>query len=68
MGKVKHIVVLALENRSFDHMLGFLKSPSYPLDGLNGHESNPLTFEPGAQEFRVEPPSIERTGAAVRDL
>jgi phospholipase C len=35
-------VVLALENRSFDHMLGFLKSPSYPIDGLNGTETNPV--------------------------
>jgi phospholipase C len=29
-----------LENRSFDHMLGFMKSPDYPIDGLNGNESN----------------------------
>lgn len=29
-----------LENRSFDHMFGFLKSDSYPIDGLNGDESN----------------------------
>jgi phospholipase C len=38
---IKHIVVLMLENRSFDHMLGFLKAPDYPIDGLNGTESNP---------------------------
>jgi len=29
-----------LENRSFDHMLGFLKSPAYPIEGLNGDETN----------------------------
>jgi len=29
-----------LENRSFDHMLGFLQSPEYPIDGLTGTESN----------------------------
>ena len=29
-----------LENRSFDHMFGFLKSELYPIDGLNGDESN----------------------------
>jgi phospholipase C len=29
-----------LENRSFDHMLGFMKSDAYPIDGLNGSESN----------------------------
>jgi phospholipase C len=29
-----------LENRSFDHMFGFLKSEIYPIDGLTGDESN----------------------------
>lgn len=44
---VDHIVVLMLENRSFDHMLGFLytaegnRSPAgQAFDGLTGHESN----------------------------
>lgn len=31
----EHLVVLMLENRSFDHMLGFLKSPTYPVEGLD---------------------------------
>ncbi|HEX6044299.1 MAG TPA: alkaline phosphatase family protein [Pyrinomonadaceae bacterium] len=39
--EIKHLVVLMLENRSFDHMLGFLKSSTYPIDGLNGNETNP---------------------------
>jgi phospholipase C len=38
---IRHLVVLMLENRSFDHMLGFLRSPSYPIDGLTGNEWNP---------------------------
>jgi phospholipase C len=38
---VEHFVVLMLENRSFDHMLGFLQSPDYPIDGLAGTETNP---------------------------
>jgi len=29
-----------LENRSFDHMLGFLSSPEYAIDGLTGTEKN----------------------------
>src|SRR5258708_23836501 len=29
-----------LENRSFDHMLGFMKSDDYPIDGVNGDEAN----------------------------
>lgn len=37
-GPIKHIVVLMLENRSFDHMLGFL--PLNDLNGLKGNESN----------------------------
>ncbi|MFL6447111.1 MAG: alkaline phosphatase family protein [Bryobacteraceae bacterium] len=38
---IQHLVVLMLENRSFDHMLGFMRSPSYPINGLTGSESNP---------------------------
>src|SRR5436190_846948 len=38
---IENVVVLMLENRSFDHMLGFLRSPSYPIAGLTGSEWNP---------------------------
>jgi phospholipase C len=48
LGKIDHLVVLMLENRSFDQMLGFLYSDSgnhspadNPFDGLTGNESNP---------------------------
>jgi phospholipase C len=37
---LKHVVCLMMENRSFDHMLGFLKSANYPIAGLSGTESN----------------------------
>jgi phospholipase C len=44
---VQYIVQLMLENRSFDHMLGFLYSTSgnvspagQPFEGLTGTESN----------------------------
>ncbi|HEY1939287.1 MAG TPA: alkaline phosphatase family protein [Candidatus Angelobacter sp.] len=30
-----HLVVLMMENRSFDHMLGFLHSPTYPIEGFD---------------------------------
>jgi len=48
LGSVEHIVVLVLENRSFDHMLGFLYADSgnvspttkQPFEGLTGTESN----------------------------
>ena len=39
--KIKHIVVLMLENRSFDHMLGFLQSDQYGIEGLQGDETIP---------------------------
>ena len=39
--KIKHIVVLMLENRSFDSMLGQLYPKSDKFDGLSGTESNP---------------------------
>jgi phospholipase C len=38
---IQHLVVLMLENRSFDHMFGFLKRSTYPVDGLDGTETNP---------------------------
>jgi len=38
---LKHIVVLMMENRSFDHMLGALKAKDPRIDGLTGNESNP---------------------------
>jgi phospholipase C len=38
---IQHLVVLMLENRSFDHMLGYLRSPGYAIDGLTGNEWNP---------------------------
>jgi len=37
---IKHLVVLMLENRSFDHMLGFMQSANYPIDGLDGSQLN----------------------------
>jgi phospholipase C len=41
IGQLKHIVVLMMENRSFDHMLGAMKKNDARIDGLNGNESNP---------------------------
>jgi phospholipase C len=38
--KIKQIVVLMFENRSFDHMLGYAKSDDFPVNGLKGNESN----------------------------
>jgi phospholipase C len=37
---LKHIVVLMMENRSFDHMLGSLHAVDPRINGLTGKESN----------------------------
>ncbi len=43
MADVAHVVVLMLENRSFDHLLGYLNHPDQAFDGLrgNGEFTNP---------------------------
>ena len=40
---LKHIVVLMMENRSFDHMLGSLKAVNPRIDGITAQLSNPDT-------------------------
>lgn len=60
LSKIEHIVYLMLENRSFDHMLGFLyadsgnKSPAgHDFDGLTGEESNPDDTGRKIQVYRI---------------
>ncbi len=64
LASIDHIVVLMLENRSFDHMLGFLydkagnKPPrGQPFDGLTGNEANPDSDGRTVQVFRITPDS-----------
>jgi len=38
--QLKHVVVLMMENRSFDHMLGGLKAIDSRIDGLDGSQFN----------------------------
>src|SRR6202046_2402785 len=59
LSSIQHIVVLMLENRSFDHMLGFLYTGNgnvsplgQPYEGLNGTESNPGTDGSPVSVFR----------------
>ncbi len=71
LASIEHIVVLMKENRSFDHMLGYLSLPveaggqaRTDIDGLKGHEWNPLDgrpcfsfpFEPEDTVFSPNPP------------
>jgi len=53
---IKQIVVLMLENRSFDHMLGFARSDDFPVNGLTGNESNFLDpLQPTGSPVVVSP-------------
>ena len=38
--KIEHVVVLMLENRSFDHLLGFMRANNPTIVGLTGNETN----------------------------
>ena len=42
MAKIEHLVVLMLENCSFDRMLGFSRAASPAFAGLVGDEANPV--------------------------
>src|SRR5207245_7312592 len=59
LNNLRHIVVLMMENRSFDHMLGGLSlvmeggKKKYPqINGLTGNESNPDT---AGNTIKVQP-------------
>src|ERR1700685_479828 len=62
LSSINHIVVLMLENRSFDHMLGLLYSaqgnvsPSgQPYAGLTRTESNPDSDGTSVSVFAIDP-------------
>ncbi|KAK1299264.1 hypothetical protein QJS10_CPB14g01740 [Acorus calamus] len=53
-GPIKTLVVLVMENRSFDHMLGWLRRTRPDIDGLTGSESNRLLVsDPDSPEVVV---------------
>jgi phospholipase C len=43
LDNLRHIVVLMMENRSFDHMLGSLTAVNPQIDGVTNQLSNPDT-------------------------
>ncbi len=62
LSSINHIVVLMLENRSFDHMLGLLYSASgnvsplgQPFEGLTGQQSNPGSNGSPVSVFTITP-------------
>jgi phospholipase C len=75
LGKVEHIVVLMLENRSFDHMLGYLslEAGRDDVDGLRAGLSNTAggrVFRPGrlASTHIPDPKWDPDHSAAATDL
>jgi phospholipase C len=45
LDNLKHIVVLMMENRSFDHMLGFAQSDTWQIDGLKATKQTSIRWE-----------------------
>jgi phospholipase C len=50
--KIQHVIVLMMENRSFDHMLGALHATNPKINGLTGSEANPDTQN---ERIKVQP-------------
>lgn len=58
-GPIKTFVVVVMENRSFDHMLGWLRKTRPDIDGLTGSETNRVNAsDPNS-------PSVAVTDSAV---
>jgi len=66
---IKHVVVLMLENRSFDSMLGMLYASDNTFDGLTGTEQN-IWHKPGGLTQPVQvwkSPDFTPTAACIPD-
>uniref|UniRef100_A0A7N0TGC8 Non-specific phospholipase C1 n=1 Tax=Kalanchoe fedtschenkoi TaxID=63787 RepID=A0A7N0TGC8_KALFE len=58
-GPIKTLVVVVMENRSFDHVLGWLKSTRPGIDGLTGKESNRVSVsDPNSAEVFVSDEAV----------
>src|SRR6266567_6392841 len=55
LDSIDHVVLVMLENRSFDHMLGFLYPKSDNFEGLDGTESNLDADGNEARVFEITP-------------
>jgi phospholipase C len=69
LGRIDHVVVLMMENRSFDHMLGYLTRDGLPaVRGLEGNEFN-LDHEGIAHPvhlFDAGANTVQRPGEALQ--
>ncbi len=50
LSEIKHVVVLMMENRSFDHMLGYLGLPG-GIEGVDGVQNAHPNFAPDGTEY-----------------
>jgi len=57
LDQLKHIVVLMMENRSFDHMLGALRATNSAIDGFPDDWTNP---DPTGAAVKVQPLAASR--------
>ena len=54
--KIQRFVVLVLENRSFDHLFGYLKAVNPAIEGVTGNEANyPNPNSPQSPPVKVHP-------------
>lgn len=71
---IRHVIVLALENRSFDHMLGALQAVKPDLDGIpaggtprsNAYGGTPYEQRKGAARIVIEDPRHETPHVLVQ--
>ncbi len=67
--QIEHIVVLMMENRSFDHMLGYLTRDDMP--DVRGLTRSKVNFDEAGSEHRVHPfdasaTDVQRRGEALQ--
>jgi phospholipase C len=82
LAPIEHIVVVMLENRSFDHMLGYLSLPEElggkgrkDVDGLTGPDTNVNTLDGNpypihkltAEKFKDETEDPDHSGKSVQE-
>lgn len=63
--QINHLFVLMMENRSLDHMLGFMKAPAYNIEGL---DPAALPYNEDSNEKQIYPsPDARPTGDLSAD-
>lgn len=61
-GKIEHVIVLMMENRSFDHMFGYLDHPNPEFPRLTGNEQSDGFKVNSAAYYEVNSPDHTHRG------